>query len=218
MGEGGPHEQLDALATSEPTTAYNYFRRGEQNPARLRMLQANGSPEQLDRISGDYVRQLGNQTLNAQGARGPINFASRWEGMHPEARDVIGGRQLPDINDVASLARSFDYPTNQTGLGRTMGPLAHGAARAITGSEIGGAIGRMLGIPGAEVTGRALGAYAQVPLSNLRARILQGGVARNALAGGAAPQVTTMADLVAALNAANSAGQQYGGPRRGVPR
>ena len=207
MGEGGPHGQLDQLAGSEPTTAFNFLRGGEQNPARLRMLQANTGPA-MDRISGDYVRQLGGQTLNTQGARGPINFANRWEGIHPEARDVIGGRQAPDINDVASLARSFDYPTSQTGLGRTVGPMAHGAARTITGSEIGGALGHATGIPYASEIGRVAGAYLQSPIAALRGRILQGDTARNALAGGAAPPTMSISDLATALNAAGNAQQR----------
>jgi hypothetical protein len=205
MGEGGPHEQLTDVAGREPSAAYSYLQGGEQNPGRLRMLQATGNPA-LDSVFGDYLRRMGNQTLNTAGARGPINFANQWDRIHPEARDVIAGPQAGSVNDVSTLARSFDYPTSQTGLGRTVGPIAHGAARAITGSEIGGALGHATGIPGAGTAGRVVGAYAQMPISSLRARMLQSPTALNALAGGPRPagSPTSISDLVAALNAAAS--------------
>ncbi|UQD96112.1 hypothetical protein [Bradyrhizobium japonicum] len=186
MGPEGPFEQLGQVADSEPTQAYNYLRGGEQNPQRLRLLQATGNPE-LDRISGDYVRQLGNQTLGTGGARGPINFANRWEGMHPEARDVIGGRQVPDINDVATLARSFDYPTSQTGLGRTVAPLTADVAKAIIGSDVGAEIGRATGIPGAPTAGRLAGLGLPAIYRNLYARALQSPDVRDAMVTGRAP-------------------------------
>lgn len=211
MGEGGPHEQLTAVAGREPSAAYNYLQGGEQNPQRLRMLQATGSP-MLDRIFGDYLRRLGNTTISNpnQGARGPAQLATAIERMHPEALDVIAGPQRQPVTDVATLARSFDYPTSQTGLGRTVGPISGAAARTITGSEIGGALGHATGIPGAGTVGRVVGAYAQAPLSNLRARIMQSPTALNALAGGPRPagSATSISDLVAAINAAQAAQQQ----------
>lgn len=218
MGPGGPHEQLDKVANSEPSTAFNFLRGGEQNPQRLRMLEATGNP-MLDSVFGDYLRRLGNNTIGTAGARGPANLATSIERMHPEALDVIGGRQAPDIRDVAGLARSFDYPTSQTGLGRTVGPIAGGAARTITGSEIGSALGHASGIPYASEVGRIAGAYLQSPISNMRARIQQSGAARNALAGGARPQIApTISDLVTALNAAQASQQQQRGPSNGIPR
>jgi hypothetical protein len=205
MGEGGPHEQLDTLAGREPSAAYSYLHGGEQNPGRLRMLQATGNPT-MDSVFGDYLRRLGNTTIGTQGARGPANLATSIERMHPEALDVIAGNQRPAVTDVSTLARSFDYPTSQTGLGRTVGPIAHGAARTITGSEIGGALGHATGIPFAGEVGRVAGAYLQSPISLLRARMQQSEAARNALADGPRPQSPYgISDLVAAINAANAA-------------
>jgi hypothetical protein len=186
MGPEGPHEQLDAVANSDPSQAYNYVRRGEQNPEQLRMLQATGSPE-LDRVLGDYVRQRGNQTIGTNGARGPINFANWWDRMHPEARDVLGGTQAPNITDVATLARSFDYPTSQTGLGRTVGPLTGDLARAVVGSDIGAEIGRASGIPGAPTVGRVAGLGLPALYRNMYARTLQTPDVRQAMVAGRGP-------------------------------
>jgi hypothetical protein len=207
MGPGGPHEQLSTVAGSEPSSAYSYLKGGEQNPGRLRELQATGSPA-LDRIFGDYLRLMGNDTINNpnQGSRGPAQFATRIEKMDPQALDVIGGAQRPDVMDIATLARSFDYPTSQTGLGRTMGPIGQGIPGSLTAGEIGGSIAHSIGLPAS--IGRGLG-YLTGPARNfLEARQLQSPAARNALAGGPAPASPSISDLVAAINAAQATQQQ----------
>jgi hypothetical protein len=217
MGEGGPHEQLSGVGAGEPTKAFGYLKAGEQNPERLRTLQNTGSPD-MDRVFGDYLRLIGNQTLGQNGARGPINFADRIDRMHPEALDVIAGPQRQPVTDISTLARSFDYPTSQTGLGRTVGPIASGAARVVSGSTIGHALGQATGIPGAATAGAAAGAYAQIPIARTKAWLLQHDLTRNALGGGAPPQGLTTSDLVAAINAAQAAQQQQRGAPGVVPR
>jgi hypothetical protein len=221
---GGDFEWLDKLANREPGSAFNYLEAGARNPDRLGMLEATQRPE-VPGIMGDYLRMIQQSTLGRNGARGPINFAESVSAprMDPAALDVIAGPQVGDVRDVATAARAINYPTSQTGLTRSTGPTANRAAGVITGSEvgsgIGSAIGNLLGIEGngAATAGRIAGALGNIPIAAIRARLLEGPTAINALGGGAAPPVMSMGDLVAALNAAN-AGRQQGGPRRGLSR
>jgi len=82
----------------------------------------------------------------------------------------------------------------------------------MAGSETLGQLGAATGIPGAGGVGRIAGLGAMPAIRALRANYLQGDHAINALSGGAAPQVTSMAELVNALNAAAQQ-QPQRGPR-----
>jgi hypothetical protein len=202
MGDGGPHEQLTKVAGSEPSSAYSYLAGGEQNPQRLRLLQNTGNPA-MDRIFGDYLRRMGNDTINTGKAPGPRQLATRVERMDPQALDTIGGPQRPDITDIAGLARAIDIPPQGNGLGRVVGGISHGIPGTLTAGELGAEAGRYTGIPGATMAGRVAG-YALGPAKRyIQARQMQSPTALNAMAGGPRPQsATTMADLVAAITAA----------------
>jgi hypothetical protein len=220
MGEGGPHEQLSAVAEREPSSAYQYLKGGETNPQRLRVMQATGNPA-MDRIFGDYLRMIGNDTFNNpnQSAAGPRQYATRIESMHPEALDVIAGPQGPGtpregIADTATLARALNYPTSGAGLTKATGGVADNAVRTMVGSEALGHLGASSGIPGGGSVGRVLGAGIIPGVNYLRARGLEGRTAINAMSGGAAPPVMSIQDLAAALTAASS----QRGPVNGVPR
>jgi len=212
--EGGDYQALQQIFDKQPQQAFNYLTGGEQNPARLGTLEATQHP-QVNSIMGDLLRYLGNDTINhpAQGARGPANLANEIGRMHPEARATIAGPQLPGVMDVATLARALDYPTSQTGLGRTVGGVGESVGRMMAGSETLGQLGAATGIPGAGGVGRIAGLGAMPAIRALRANYLQGDHAINALSGGAAPQVTSMAELVNALNAAAQQREQQ--PQRG---
>jgi len=201
--EGGDYQALQQIFDKEPQQAFNYLTGGEQNPVRLGTLEATQHP-QVNSIMGDILRYLGNDTINhpAQGARGPANLANEIERMHPDARATIAGPQLPGVMDVATLARALDYPTSQTGLGRTVGGVGESVGRMMAGSETLGQLGTATGIPGAGWAGRIAGLAAMPAIRALRANYLQGDHAINALGRGAAPPVTNMAELVSALNAA----------------
>lgn len=207
----GDYPYLMGIAGREPSSAYNYLHGGLQNPDRLGMLEATQHP-QVPGIFGDYLRLLGDRTIDEQGARGPAKLATALERMHPEARSTLAGDQLPAINDIATLARSIDYPTSQTGLGRTVGPIAEGAGRLVLGSEALGHLGAATGIPGAGIAGRMAAIGIGPAYRALQARMLQSETARNALAGGPRPpNQYTINDLAAAINAANAAQQQRRG-------
>jgi hypothetical protein len=213
MGEGGPHEQLTKIAESEPSSAYSYLKGGEQNPERLRLLQNTGNPA-MDSVFGDYLRMIGNNTINTGAAPGPRQLATRVERMPPEALDVIGGPQRQNITDIAGLARAIDIPPSGNGLGRVVGGITRGVPGTLTAGELGAEAGRHTGIPGGTMAGRVAGYSLGPALRYLQARILQSDTARNALAGGARPPGSSMnvSDLVAAIDAANAAASQYRRP------
>ena len=201
-GEGGPHEQLTDVAGREPSAAYSYLKGGEQNPQRLRLLQNTGNPA-MDRVFGDYLRMMGNDTISSGKAPGPRNLATRVEKMDPDALDTIGGAQRPDITDIAGLARAIDIPPQSNGLGRVVGGISRGVPGVLTAGELGAEAGRVTGIPGATMAGRVAG-YALGPaMRYIQARQMQSPTALNAMAGGRSPpSANTMSDLVAAITAA----------------
>jgi hypothetical protein len=127
--------------------------------------------------------------------------------MHPTALDAIAGAQRPDVMDVATLARSLDYPPSQTGLTRSLGGQGEGLGRMLMGSEALGHLGAATGIPGGSTLGRVAGLGLMPALRYLRAQALEGPSAINALSGGAPPAGPSMAGLIAAINAANATQQ-----------
>jgi len=203
-GEGSPVEQLTPVGAGESTGAYNYLNEGVQNPQRLRMLQNTGNPL-MDRVFGDYLRKLGNETINSpnQGAPGPRQLATRIESMPDETRAVVGGPQEPAMMDIATLARALNFPTSQSGLGRTMGPLTGGIPGTLTAGEIGSAVGGATTIPGGGTAGRVLGYLSGPARRMVGGRMMQGDTALNALAGRPYEGNYGISDLVAAINAAS---------------
>jgi hypothetical protein len=152
---------------------------------------------------------MNNQTLAKAGARGPVNFADRWQNVHPDARASIAGPEVPVVDAVARLARAHNYPTSQTGLGRTMGPAGDRIAGTLTAGEVGSMLGKSTGIPGASTAGRVAGYALPGLLNNLKARALQGDTARQALAYRRGPH--TIDELANALRAVNTGAQVAGG-------
>jgi hypothetical protein len=234
MGEGGPHEQLTGVAERAGTNAasgYNYLKQGEQDPARLRMLEATSQPQQrgqgpspLDQTLGDYLRYIGNQTINSrnQGAPGPRQFATRIENMMPESLDVFGGAQRDRIERLALIARSLNAPTRQGGLGQTMGNINQGIPGALTAGEVGHSIGSAAsaatGVPGGGTAGRVAG-YSLGPIRRaIGGRTMQSPTALNALEGRPFQSDYSIADLAAAITAASAAASGPGGPPLAGPR
>ena len=209
---GGDYANLTDIAGKEPSAAFNYLKGGEQNPERLGMIEATQHP-QVGNVMGDYLRMIGNQTIGQQGARGPINLANRIEGMHPDARSAIAGPQEPAVNDISTLARSLDYPTSKTGLGKALGSSGENLGSKLIMSEILGRLGEKTGIPLAGEAGRYLGLKADRVTGGIGNRIMQSPTAINAMAGRPRPGVPYgMADLVAAINAASASQTQQRGP------
>lgn len=144
-------------------------------------------------IQEAYDRTLGNVE---QAAPGPRRFVQWWQGMTPQEQTAIAGSQQGALSDVARLSRAYNYPTNQTGLSRSLG----GQLSDVTGRAVGAAFGSMsdaVGIPSG--VGAAAGTFGMTPLNWLRARALQARVP--AMAGG--PRPMTIDDLIAAMQAAN---------------
>lgn len=197
----GDYHRLMEIATKEPQAAYTWLQGGEQNPARLGTVEATGHPA-VPGIMGDLIKQLGRETINnpSQGAAGPRNLADALAEMHPESRAITMGNQAAAINDIESLARSFNYPTNQTGLSRAVGSAADRTANRVVGAEAIGDAAASLSIPKLVANVASLGV---VPLVNfMRAQGLNNPAAMNAMRGGAAP-TPSIADLIASINAAN---------------
>jgi hypothetical protein len=234
MGEGGPHEQLTAVADNARTNAasgYNYLKQGEQDPTRLRMLEATSQPvargqgpSPLDQTFGDYLRLLGNQTINSpnQGAPGPRQLATRVRGIADESLDVIAGPQRDRVDRLALIAQALNQPTRQGGLGQTMGNLSQGVVGGLTAGEVGGQIGSaasaVTGVPGGNTAGRIAG-YSLGPIRRaIGGRMMQSPTALNALEGQPFQRDYTIADLAAAITAASAAASGPGGPPQAGPR
>jgi hypothetical protein len=206
-GEQGPIPRLEALnqqVTRNPETGYNFLKRGEQNPENLSLLQQTRQPD-VSTLFGDYLRRLGNETINNpnQGAPGPRQLATRVENMNAQSRPLLFGPQEQRANDIAMLARALNAPTRQGGLGQTMGNINAGIPGTLTAGEIGASIGRATGTPGGATAGRAIG-YGIGPLRRaIGGRLMQGDTAMNALAGGPRQGNYQISDLVAAINAAS---------------
>jgi len=229
MGEGGPHEQLTAVAQDARTNAasgYNYLKQGEQDPARLRMLEANTPPRTqgqplspLDQTFGDYLRLIGNQTINSpnQGAAGQRQFATRIENMNPESLDVLAGPQRGRVEDIATIARALNQPTRQGGLGQTVGQINRDIPAALTFGEMGRQLGGLLDFPGSQTLGQAIG-YAVGPAQRaIGGRMMQSPTAMRALEGAPYQGNYGINDLIAALTAASQSqtqGAPLPGPRR----
>jgi hypothetical protein len=214
---GGPHKQLTELTAdikNNPTAGTNYLRQGEQDPTRLRMLEATvatpRTPQQpinsLDNIIGDYIRHIGNQTINNpnRGAAAPRQLATRIEGMSSESRPILFGGQEQRALDIATVARALNAPTRQGGLGQTMGAINRDIPVTMGAGEIGHAVGSATGIPGAPTAGRTLG-YLLGPFRRmLGGRMMQSPTALNALEGRPYQSNYSISDLRAAMNAASS--------------
>jgi hypothetical protein len=208
MGEGGPHETLTGISNvQDPMAAYNFVRQGEQAPGNIRTLQATGLPE-VNRVLGDYMRMMANNTINTANSRGPVRFADKWQGMAEGAGDAIAGPQRPQMDNAAVLSRAYDYPPNQMGTSRMLGAKGNSTSNSVLGpAALGWAAEHM--VPGAGAPVAAATKWGVMPvINNLRARALQSPTTLNALGGGAAPGGMTMADLVAALNAVASQQQR----------
>jgi hypothetical protein len=139
-----------------------------------------------------YERTLGNVE---QAAPGPRRFVQWWESLTPQEQASLAGPQQGTFADVARLSRAYNYPTNQTGLSRSLG----GQLSDLTGRAVGAAVGSLsdaIGIPSS--IGAAAGTYGMTPINWLRARALQARVP--AMAGG--PRPMTVDDLIAAMQAA----------------
>jgi hypothetical protein len=234
MGEGGPHEQLTGVAERAGTNAasgYNYLKQGEQDPTRLRMLEATSQPvargqgpSPLDQTFGAYLRLLGNQTINSpnQGAPGPRQLATRVRGIADESLDVIAGPQRDRVDRLALIAQALNQPTRHGGLGQTMGNLSQGVVGGLTAGEVGGQIGSAVsavtGVPGGNTAGRIAG-YSLGPIRRaIGGRMMQSPTALNALEGQPFQRDYTIADLAAAITAASAAASGPGGPPLAGPR
>jgi len=208
----GDYNTLMDIGTREPAAAYDYLgvNEGMQNPGRLGTIEATQHPE-IAGIMGDIIRQIGNETINNPnlGAAGPRQLATALENMHPESQSILYGDQAGAMNDVATGARAYNYPTSQTGLNRATGTAAdRGAATQV----IADALSKMGGPAGLVTLGI-------LPLINrMRAGGLNSPQAMNALRGGEAPLPSYLstypADLAASLNAASASNDRRQLPPR----
>jgi hypothetical protein len=230
MGEGGPHEQLTGVAERAGTNAasgYNYLKQGEQDPTRLRMLEATSQPtargqgpSPLDQTLGDFLRLIGNQTINNpnQGAPGPRQLASRIRGITPESLDVIAGPQRGRVDDLAMIAQALNQPTRQGGLGQTMGQINRDIPASMTATALGHQLGSATGLPGGATAGMTLGYLLGPARRAIGGRAMQSPTALNALAGRPYQSDYGIADLAAAITAASAAASGPGGPPLAGPR
>ena len=230
MGEGGPHEQLTAVADNARTNAasgYNYLKQGEQDPQRLRMLEATSQPQlrgqgpsPLDQTFGDYLRLIGNQTINNpnQGAPGPRQLATRVRGIADESLDVITGPQRDRVDRLALIAQALNSPTRQGGLGQTMGQINRDIPASMTATAIGHQVGSATGLPGGATAGMTLGYLLGPARRAIGGRAMQSPTALNALEGRPYQSDYGIADLAAAITAASAAASGPGGPPLAGPR
>ena len=204
---GGPPGDVPILQRyikDTPEQSYSYFNRGQQNPDIFGLLDATGNPA-LGRIFGEYMRMIGNDTINNPqgGARGPANFDATVSGMHPDSAATVFGNQAGNVADTAALARALNIPTQQAGLTRAVGSQGEGIGRMLVGQEMLGRLGNYLGGWPLELLGRVAG-VAGVPLYRRAvANVLEGPTVRNALTGGPSPirDPQIMRELVTSLTA-----------------
>ena len=139
--------------------------------------------------------------------------------MAPESLQVIAGPHTAEVQAAGRLADASVYPTNQMRLGRAAGSAGDVAGTSISNATIGHLLGKAAetatggAIPYLPEVGAAIGAKAKGPIARLQAGALEGPTAINAMAGGAAPPVITMPELIASLNAV--AAQQQPSPTGG---
>jgi len=204
-GPIGDYPALQRYINEDPAKSFSYLNSGRQNPDVLGILEATQHPL-INQIYGDVMRLIGNDTINKPGARGPANFDNAWSRMHPDARSTILGDQLPNVADQVSLARALDIPTSQAGLTRAVGGQGDAVANKVMGSEILGQAGNEVAGSLGAILGRILGVIGPAGIRSVRAGVLEGPTARNAMTGG--PDPRGLAQLQAALTAAASQQQQ----------
>jgi hypothetical protein len=215
MGRGGPVPYFDKLAGTAPADgmprsvggrtpeqAYNLvINRGQQSPGMIRPFADYANPNEFNAVMGDALRQKTQATLGSGGAPAGRTFANWWNSLPPESQRLFGGSQTNSVGNIATLAEAHNYPTSQTGLTRAFGGQV--AEQAVPWAlRAGGAwLGHHLGIPGGEVGGFAAGEAASRGIQNLRARLLQSEMTRNALTGTRTPLAPQIPGMVGAINA-----------------
>jgi hypothetical protein len=206
---GGPFEQHMDIANKEPGAAYSWLEGGNKNPDRLQLLADANHPD-FGSVMANHLRLMRQQTVGTPSSRGPVQFSQAVSEprMSPESLQTIAGPHTSEVQSAANLADASVYPTNQMRLGRAAGSSGDVAGGTVSNATIGYLLGKaaetQLGVPYGAEAGAALGAKSRIPFARWEAGALEGPTAMNALAGGAAPRVMTMPELIASFNAVAS--------------
>jgi len=208
---GGPFEQHMEIANKEPGGAYSWLEGGNKNPDRLQLLADANHPD-FGSVMANHLRLMRQQTVGTPSSRGPAQFSAAVSEprMAPESLQTIAGPHTSEVQSAANLADASVYPTNQMRLGRAAGAAGDVGGATMSNATIGYLLGKVAEgatqgtVPHLPEVGAAVGAKARLPFARWEAGRLEGPTAMNAMAGGAAPRVITMPELIASFNAVAS--------------
>jgi hypothetical protein len=207
---GQPGTSGETIGGMRPQQAYSsVVKAGEQSPQLLQPFEKYAPPGAFDQIMGDALRNRIQQTLEAKRATNLSGFQNWWDNLTPEAQRMYGGNQQAALQDFSNLAGRLNYPTQQTGLTKSMGgQMGEIGARLSIADLLSKAL-QASGIPGAGSVGRIAGYFGAYPaLGYARARGLESEAARRGMTGNFSRPLPSAGDLNAILAAAQAARPQ----------
>jgi len=201
-GEGGLAERL-APFDKESGSAHDYVLgdAGLRRPERLETFatETAGDPRQGS-IFGSRLQQEARDTLGPSGgAQGPKKFAEFTENTDPRALSTLAGPQLPRLQDLGTLSRAIDTPTNVRGLSTSVAGVGNPLVNKVLGSEILGQVGQAID-PLLAAPFRGIAYLAGPTLRHIQNRILQSDAAKRGLLGQPMTHRMTLDDLIRTLN------------------